>query len=492
MMRDQRTEWQQLKISPTLADNVEKLNHMLAVEKSFDVTHRKFTFGERAFSMYFIDGFVKDEIMNRIITHLSNLKPEQLEHDTVKKVLETHLSYIEISTANHLGDIVNQVLAGPLALLMDGADQAIMIDARTYPVRSPDEPDIERVVRGARDGFTETIIFNTALTRRRLRDPSLRMEYMQVGKRSRTDIALAYMEDVANPDIIRDLREKIDAIDVDGLPMAEKSLEEFVFGKNWNPYPLVRYTERPDVAAVHLLEGHVLIYVDTSPSVMIAPSTLFHHVQHAEEYRQKPVVGAYLRWVRFFAMIWSVILLPLWYLFASHPELLPDSLSFIGIDDPTAIPLIVQFFLAEIGADVLRMASIHTPSPLATALGLVSAILIGQVAVEVGLFVNEVILYLAIAVIGTFATPSYELGLANKLVRLFLLLTAWAFGWIGLVIGLGLWFLLLFKTRSLGVSYLWPLIPFNRKALWEVIVRSPIPVRHKRPSALSPEDPDRK
>lgn len=490
-MSDQRTKWQQQKIVPTLAENVNKLNRMLAVDQNFDVVHRDFMFAGRPFSMYFVDGFVKDDIMNRIITYLNKLKPNELDDDTIQTMLETHLGYIEVDTTDNLGDVVNQVLAGPLALLMDGAEKAIIIDVRTYPVRNPEEPDIERVVRGARDGFTETIVFNTALTRRRLRDPSLRMEYMQVGKRSKTDIALSYMEDVANPDTVRLLREKIEAIDVDGLPMAEKSLEEFVFGNNWNPYPLVRYTERPDVAAVHLLEGHILIYVDTSPSVMIAPSTLFHHVQHAEEYRQKPVVGAYLRWVRFLAMALSVILLPLWYLFATHPEHLPEALSFIGIDDPSGVPLFVQFILAELGADILRMASIHTPSPLASALGLVSAILIGQVAVEVGLFVNEVLLYLAIAVIGTFATPSYELGLANKFVRLFLLLTSWAFGWIGFVAGIVLWFALLWRTRSLDVPYLWPFVPFNKKAFWDVLVRSPIPVKHNRPSILSPEDPDR-
>src|SRR5699024_9275276 len=163
-----------------------------------------------------------------------------------------------------------------LVLLVDGEETAIVIDARTYPVRSPEEPDTERVVRGSRDGVVETIIFNTALTRRRLRDPSLRMEYHEVGKRSKTDIAIGYLEDVADPDLVESLRNSLKEVKTDGLPMAEKTLEEYIFGHNWNPYPMVRYTERPDVAATHLLEGHVLIYVDTSPSVMITPTTFFH------------------------------------------------------------------------------------------------------------------------------------------------------------------------------------------------------------------------
>src|SRR5690606_7518880 len=215
-----------------------------------------------------------------------------------------------------IDDVVTAVLTSPVTLLVDGEEEAILIDARTYPGRQHEEPDVERVVRGSRDGFVETLIFNTALTRRRLRDPSLRMEYMQVGARSKTDICIAYLEDVADPELVETIRNTLSRIQVDGLTMAETGLEALLFRRHWNPYPLVRFTERPDVAAVHLLEGHVLIYVDTSPSVMITPTTFFHHVQHAEEYRQKPGVGAFLRWVRFLGIGVSLFLVPLWYLFA--------------------------------------------------------------------------------------------------------------------------------------------------------------------------------
>src|SRR5690606_28264481 len=177
--------------------------------------------------------------------------------------------------------------------------------------------------------------------------------------------------------------------DTDGLPMAEKSIEEYISGRHWNPYPMVRYTERPDTAATHLYEGHVCIIVDGSPSDIITPTTFWHHLQHAEEYRNKPLVGAYLRFVRFLAAWASIFLLPLWYLFAIEPQLLPDALSYIGPNDTGELPLVVQFLMIELGLDILRMAAIHTPSALATALGLVAALMIGQVAVEVGLFINE-------------------------------------------------------------------------------------------------------
>lgn len=299
------------KLSKKLEQNVELLNEALGVKKSFDVICRRLNYAGKDFALYFVDGFAKDDVMLQIMKHLANLEQGKMSTHAVKKLLETHVSYLEVDPQQDVRALITAVLSGPLVLLIDGEDEAVVIDARTYPARGPDEPDIERVVRGARDGFVETLIFNTALTRRRVRDPSLRMEYLQVGKRSKTDIALAYIEDIADPKLVNEMREKLKAIEIDGLPMAEKTIEEYVFKQHWNPFPLVRYTERPDVAAIHLLEGHVLVYCDTSPSVMITPTTLFHHVQHAEEYRQKPIVGAYLRWIRFIAIFLSVFLLPL-------------------------------------------------------------------------------------------------------------------------------------------------------------------------------------
>lgn len=460
--------------------------------KSFDVICRELNYGGKNFALYFVDGFAKDDILNWIMDHLSRLERKDLVPGTIDRLLRTHVAYLEVETTKKIDDVVTAVLSGPVALLVDGEEEAILIDARTYPGRQPEEPDVERVVRGSRDGFVETLIFNTALTRRRLRDPSLRMEYMQVGARSKTDICIAYLEDVADPELVETIRNTLSRIQVDGLTMAEKGLEEFLFRRYWNPYPLVRFTERPDVAAVHLLEGHVLIYVDTSPSVMITPTTFFHHVQHAEEYRQKPGVGAFLRWVRFLGIGVSLFLVPLWYLFALEPELLPADLRFLGPEDVRDVPLLLQLLTAEAGVEVLRMASIHTPSPLATALGLIAAVLLGEMAVKVGLFNEEVILYVALASIGTFATPSYEMGLANKISRLFFLAGV-ALGKLpGLIIAVGIWFFMLATTRSLNTPYMWPLIPFNGKAFWDVLVRSPIPIKTKRPRVLSPSDPDRR
>lgn len=472
-------------------EKVTFLEKTLAVDKNFDVIKLDLVYAERNMALFMVDGFVKDDILHYLMKHLSSLREDQLENKPLDQLLKTYIPYVEVETNNDLEEVVDIVLSGPTALVVEGIDPIIIIDARTYPVRGPEEPDIERVVRGSRDGYVETIVFNTALTRRRVRDRSLRMEYMQIGRRSKTDVVICYLEDIADPDSVAKLKESLSKIDTDGLPMAEKTLEEYISGRHWNPYPVIRYTERPDTAAAHLFEGHICVIVDGSPSVMITPTTFWHHLQHAEEYRNKPLVGAYLRLVRYLAVWVSIFLLPFWYLLAENESLLPEALSFIGPNEEGALPLIVQFFIIEIGIDMLRMAAIHTPSSLATALGLVAALMIGQVAVEVGLFMNEVILYLAIAAIGSFATPSYEMSLANRLVRLALLLASAAFGVIGFVIGTFLWIFLLVRMKAFGIPYLWPFIPFHYRAFRDVFIRSPIPLKNRRPTFLHPQDPDR-
>jgi len=479
------------KVSSSLNINTDFLKEALGVDKSFDVIQLDVEYAEKKMAFYFVDGFVKDDILHYLMKLLADLKKEQLEPDALSALLKTYIPYVEVETTDDLNKVVDTVLAGPTALLVEGIPKAILIDARTYPVRGPQEPDIERVVRGARDGFVETIVFNTALTRRRVRDRTLRMEYMQVGRRSKTDIVLSYIEDIADPVMVEKLKDSLSKIDTDGLPMADKTIEEYLSGRHWNPFPVIRYTERPDTAATHLYEGHVCIIVDGSPSVIITPVTFWHHLQHAEEYRNKPIVGAYLRFVRFVAVWASIFLLPLWYLLSTNKELIPKAMAFIGPNEMGDIPLFIQFLLIEIGLDVLRMAAIHTPSALATALGLVAALMIGQVAVEVGLLSNEVILYFSIAALGTFATPSYELSLASRLVRLALLILTAAFHTIGFVVGVTLLFLLLTNMKSFGVPYFWPFIPFDLKAFKDILIRSPIPLKSKRPEVLNPQDPDR-
>lgn len=456
--------------------------------ESFDLGVRKVKILGRDVHFYYVNGLCDTNFIIELMEELVQINDHETEEDKVHSIIENRLVHQSVEPLETLDDLVEQVLSGLIVVVVNGEKTGFIIDVRGYPGRSPEEPDTEKVVRGSRDGFVENIILNTALTRRRIRDPRLRFEMIKVGERGKTDISIAYIKGLANPDLIDVVRKELEAIDIDGLTMADKTVEEFLLKQGYNPYPLVRYTERADVAATHLLEGHVLIYVDTSPSVIITPTTVFHHMQHVEEFRQSPAVGTFIRWVRFIGIFSSLFLLPLWLLFIQDPSLLPKNLEFIGPNDRTNIPIIVQLFLADIGLEFLRLAAIHTPTPLSNAMGLVAAVLIGQIAIDVGLFVPEVILYVAVVAIGNFATPSYELGIANKIFRLFLLICVAAFEVPGFMIGVTAFIIYLASIRSLNTPYLWPLIPFAPKAFMQIFIRRAIPGSQLRPRIINTDN----
>ncbi|WP_426453475.1 spore germination protein [Paenibacillus sp. S-38] len=486
------------------------LEEQVGLHKSFDVIFREMVFGGQKTGVFYYNGFAKDTALISVLERLSyadygqgkrheafdgreNLDERRSsgagagdarggdgEKDgklgglpIIDLFDEALIPHIQVEKASKLGKVIDAVGAGGSAFFFEGHSEAICVDAKSFPARNTEEPDLERVVRGSRDGFVETLMTNVTLVRRRIRDPRLKLELTKVGQRTKSDVCIAYISDICDMELVESVKDKIQGVEVDGLPLAEKQLEEAIVGKGWNPYPMVRYSERPDVVSAHLLEGHVIVMVDTSPSVMIIPTTFFHHVQHAEEYRQTPLVGSYLRWVRFLGIAASIFLLPLWYLIVSSPELKPVGLEFVGPQKEALIPLLGQFLIAELGIDLMRMAAVHTPTPLATAMGLVAAIMIGDIAVKTGLFVNEVIMYLAVAAVGTFATPSYELSLANRITRLGLLAAAAIFRVPGFVLASTFLVVFLSLQRSYNTPYMWPFIPFNLKAMYDILVRRP-------------------
>lgn len=464
-------------LSSNLNETIQSVKNQLAIDKSFDIVGRDITVGNKNAYLVFIDGFAKDQILLFILERLQNLKEEEISVDTIKKLIQTDIAYIEVDTFNSLEPMQTSVLSGEAALFIDGQKEGILLDVREYPVRGPEEPDLEKVTRGARDGLVETIIFNTTLIRRRIRDPQLIFELKTVGSQSKTDVAIGYIDNVVDHKLLDELKNKLDEININALVMAEKTLEELLIKKKWyNPLPQVRFTERPDVVAAHLLEGHIAIIVDTSPSVMLLPVTIFHFTQHAEDYYQNPLVGTYLRWIRFFAMFLAFIISPLWLLLVYNQSSLPYWLTFIGYKEIDYIPLFIQFVLLEFGLDFLRTASIHTPNTLSTSLGIIGGLILSELAVKVGWFVPETILYMAIAGIGTFSSPSIEFGMAIRIFRLFLIISTGLFKTIGFFAGLLIILIIICTTKAFGnQSYLWPLIPFDKKAFGNMFLRRPIP-----------------
>ena len=459
------------------------LEDKLGFGKSFDVGQREIVVMERRIQLYYITGLVDSDLVVDLMTQLLLLNSLPHPNDDVFQTIHNRLVHQQVTVTDKVNDICTSVLSGLVAIIVDKETQAFVVDVRSYPGRGPSEPDTEKTVRGSRDGYTENIIVNTALTRRRIRTGKLRNIILKVGDQSKTDVVLMYIEDIADQSMVDEVKHRIEQVKVDGLTMTDKELEEFITGQVYNPYPLVRYTERPDVVAAHLYQGMIAIIVDTSPSVMIGPVTLFDHLTSVEEYRQTPAVGTFLRLIRYAGIIVSVFLMPTWLLFVLHPEYLPDFLNFIGPQEEGIIPIVLQVISGEIGMEFLRLASIHTPTAISSALGIVSAILIGQVAVDVGLFGPEILFYVAVGALGAFVTPSYELGLANKMFKLFIIIGTALLGLWGYIGTIAVGLIFLATMKSFGKPYLYPLIPFNFKALLKSVIRYPIPYRyntHKR------------
>lgn len=457
-----------------ITENREIIKNMLKIGQSFDLIERKLKIGGKEAFLYFVDGFVKDEIMEKILAFLLKLTEENMKlAPTADAFVQNYVTYIETSTESNPKKVCTQILSGPCVLLVDGYEEAIVLDTRTYPARSTEEPEKERVMRGSRDGFVETLVMNTALIRRRIRDPNFVAEMLTVGERSKTDVAICYIRDIANEEEVAEIRNKIESVKVKALTMNQESLAECLIRRRWyNPFPKVRYTERPDVAAASVLDGSIIILVDNDPSAMILPTSLLDFIQEPDDYYYPPVVGGYMRFVRNLVFLSTLFVTPLWVLVLQNLERLPSSLQFLGLSETNSIPVLFQLLILELAVDVLRLASVNTPNMLGNSLSIIGALLLGDFAVKSGWFVPDTILYMAYIAIAGFAQPSIELNYAVKFMRIFLLLFTYFAGVWGLVTGMVLVSLMVASNKTVtDKGYLYPLIPFHFQSLKEHILR---------------------
>ena len=457
-------------------ENVEAFRRALRVAENFDVIERRIPVGRDEMTLFFIDGFVKDMVMQRLMQYfmgLSGLCGE--EREPCAYFADAHIPYVEVDRSGDAAFLRMMVLSGAVVMLGStfGAE-GIVIDARTYPARNTEEPDNDRVMQGAHDGFVETLIFNTALIRRRIRDTALTMQYVTVGGASKTDVVLCYMADRADLDYVRELEKRLAAIAPTQITLGTESLTETLIRRRWyNPFPKVRTTERPDAAAAELLEGRVLLLCDTSPQVMVLPTSIFDFMQETDDYYFPPLTGCYLRLVRHLVFWASLVITPIWYFFVTHPAYLPEWLLFLLPQEEYAVPILVQLLLAEIAIDGLKLASMNTPDVLSGSLGIIGGLILSDFAVEVGWLSAEVILYMAFVAIASFTQQNPELGYAFKFLRVLILLSTAAFGIWGLVGGLVLVPVLLLtnETMSGRRGYLYPLIPWNGRAMARLFFR---------------------
>lgn len=453
-------------LSADYEENVSDLRRILDTDRNFDILEKNMLIAERAASLFFIDGLVKDDILEKILEYFYGLNPEDLP-DSLEQFQMQNLPYIETEVLTNMDDVLKNLLSGVPCLFLSGVPDCLAVDCRTYPARSVEEPLKDRTLRGSRDGFVETVVFNTALIRRRIRSPKLCMEMQSAGKSTQTDIVLCYMEDRVDTLCLQRLKERIQSVSVDALTMNQESLAELLLPGHWfNPLPRFHLTERPDTAAASILEGNIVVLVDNSPSAMILPTSLFAIMEEANDYYFPPITGTYLRLSRFLIMIMSLALTPLFLLYMQHPEWIPAGLEFILIKDTVNIPLIWQFLLLELSIDGLRLAAIHTPDMLSTPLSVIAGLVIGEFAVNSGWFNAEVMLYMAFVTIANYSQSNVELNYAVKFMRILLLLLTCRFSLAGFIIGLAVIGGCLLRCRTFsGHGYLYPLIPFHWKTL---------------------------
>ena len=443
------------KLSASFEENIRYMNEILPVKESFDIIRRDIVIGVKASVFYYIDGFIKDEVMLKIMDSFLSVPEEDMPEDA-ETFIQKQVPYVEVDIAEDFDDVIRNVLSGPACLFIDGYKECILLDCRTYPARSVDEPDKDKSLRGSRDGFVETIVFNTALMRRRIRDPHLIMEMTEAGQASRTDIAICYMSDRVDRELLDNLKKRIESLQLGDLRMNQQSLAEALFKRKWfNPFPKFKYTERPDTAAACLLEGKVILLVDNSPSAMILPTSILDMIEEANDYYFPTVTAVYLKTTRTLITIATVFFTPLYLLFMQNLEWLPDVFEFVAVRDTVNIPLIFQFLLLEISIDGLRLAAMNTPTMLSTPLSVIAGIVMGEFSVQSGWFNSEVMLYMAFVAVANYTQPNFELGYALKFMRLMLLVLTALFDLYGFIAGciLVLCFLIFNKTLS-GRNYM--------------------------------------
>ena len=471
--------------STSYEKNVNLVTEKLRPEMNYDIIIKKIVIGSKKATLFCITGFIKDEMFDMTMQYLTKITKGEMEKATdAYSFLRHFTTYVSSVAEENVGIFITAVLSGAIGILIEGYRKGIIIDCRSYPARNVQEPESDKVLRGSHEGFVESIVVNTALIRKKVRSTELTMERVTVGSESKTDVVLCYMNNRVNKKHLKILQNKLNSIRVKALPMSHESLRECLIPEQvWNPFPKIRYTERPDAAAACVYDGNIIIITDGSPTVMIAPTGIFDFIQDINDYYFSPIIGSLLRFIRVAVFTASLMFIPLWYLFVIlYKENLPDYLMFMAIEEEYTVPVIVQLFIVEFVIDALRLASLNTPSALSSSFSVVAALVLGEFAVKSGWFVSEVVLFMAFVTISNFVQPSYELGHSVKIFRtVILFLTALLQGW-GLLLGTAITVLVISFTKTVfGYTYLYPLIPFDSDAFKKLILRRSINFKERSP-----------
>ncbi|MGZ4106519.1 MAG: spore germination protein [Tumebacillaceae bacterium] len=475
-----------------VAVNIDRLRKIFG--ESNDLVIREFSYDLNAHhkaALVYLDGMISSQVVDDQILKSLMLMMRDDRHAatfTVKGAASFIKQYVmpiaEADETTSFRAITRCVLAGDTALLLDGCRHALMLNAKGFEKRAVQEPSTESVVRGPRDGFTETLRVNTALIRRRIKDPDLRVKSFTVGRRSNTDVALLYLEGVADDGVVQEVSNRIEQIDV-GSIFEGGYIEQYIEDNHWSPFPLIQNTERPDKVAANLMEGKVAIIVDGSPYVLIAPAVFQQFYQSPEDYYERPLIATLVRFIRVLSMLIALLLPSFYIAFSSfHPEMIPSKLVIAMAAGRATVPFpsVIEALAMEISIEILREASIRLPGPIGPTIGIVGALIVGEAAVRAGIVSPIMVIVVALTTIGSFVAPSYNAAIAMRMLRFPIMLLAAAFGLYGIMLFVIVIVIHLCSLKSFGVPYLAPYTPVNLLTLGDSVVRIPLYRMTKRPN----------
>ncbi len=485
-----------LKLSSSLDHNQEMLEKFIGNNQ--DIIFRRFSLAEpinRSCLVIYVDGLVDDLTVNPHIFQTLIIELPKITESVTGKLrpnimggLAEHLLTVgEVASEHKVDSIITAILSGKTAILLDKETKALIVDTRGWATRGIEEPPAESVIRGPREGFTETLRLNTALIRRKIRSSDLKIESMNIGAKSKTDVAITYLKDVVNPEIVKEVKERLSRIDIDSV-LESGYLEELIEDNPLSPFPQIHSTERPDKVVANIMEGRVAILVDHTPFVMIVPSLFLQFFQSAEDYYERSMASTLLRFTRMIAFMISVTL-PGFYVAAIsfHQEMIPFplALSIAAGREGVPFPAFIEAILMGLVFEILREAGVRLPKPVGQAVSIVGALVIGDAAVAAGIVSPIMVIIAALTAISSFALPNYSMIIALTAIRFILTVLAAFAGFYGVSFGLLAVFIHLVSLRSFGVPYLSPIAPMDISELKDSAVRVPWWLMFTRPQLIA-------
>ncbi len=466
------------KLYSNLKDNISLFHQLLPLDKSFDYITREISLGLVPCYFIAINGLCDLDTIQNLF---KDFKAEDFQakskeaSKTLPQFVKDQFFYAQISFSYSPQEMKSSLLCGASLLFIDGYSQGLIIDAREYPNRGVEEPNTEKVLQGAKDGFTENLVTNCSLIRRRLHSDTLTFSLQKIGSISQTDVTLSYLEPLCDKKLLAQVQKTLCSLDTTALTMGIQSLKELLNKKSFfHPMPAAFLTQRPDVACSYLTEGYLLLLVDNSPFACILPCNIFQFTQTPEDYYKSPLVGTYTRFVRLICLLLSLLLMPLFLLFCLNPDWTPYFLQAIIPEEVNAAAIFIYVLFVELGLDLFKYASAHSADAFSGSLAIVGGLLLGDMAVTLHWTNEEVIFYGAATMLASLGIASIELSDAVKMYRLWLILLTGLFPHFGFFAGFLLILLSLVTTPTFGgKSYFWPLFPFHWEALKTLLFRYP-------------------